>query len=50
MIFSNMIYTQGNSYLQVLKISSVMYIIYSVIYFAFYLITKYKYMRVIANN
>lgn len=39
-----------NTYLQVLKISSVMYVIYSLICFAFYLITKYKYVRVVAEK
>ncbi len=49
-MFSNMIYTGGNSYLQVLKTSSVMYIIYSLVYFVFYLITKYKYIRIVSNK
>lgn len=50
MIFSNLISGYENTYLQVLKISSVMYLIYSLIYFAFYLITKYKYVRVVAEK
>jgi|GEM_PF-715555 len=50
MIFSNMIITEGSSYLQVLKTSAVMYLIYSVIYLAFYFITKYKYVRVVTNK
>ncbi|MBN2878839.1 MAG: FtsX-like permease family protein [Clostridia bacterium] len=49
-LFSNMIYTDGNSYLEVLKTSSVMYIIYSLVYFVFYLITKYKYIRIVSNK
>ncbi|MEX1377087.1 MAG: ABC transporter permease [Eubacteriales bacterium] len=49
-IFSNMIYVSGSTFLQVLKISSVMYAIYFIIYLGFYFITKYKYMRVISNK
>jgi len=49
-LFSNMIYTGGNSYVQVLKTSSVMYIIYSLVYFVFYIITKYKYIRIVSNK
>lgn len=49
-IFSNMVAGSGNTYLEVLKISSVMYILYALVYFAFYLITKYKYMRIVGNK
>ena len=50
LLFSNMIYTDGSTFWQVLKISSVMYAIYFVVYLGFYFITKYKYMRIIANR
>ena len=50
LMFSNIIYTDGSTFWQVLKISSVMYAIYFVVYLGFYFITKYKYMRIIANR
>lgn len=50
MMFSNMMIAKDNTFLQVLKTSSVMYLIYIAIYFAFYLITKYKYRNVVTRN
>ena len=49
-IFSSMLISQGNTYLQVLKMSSVMYAVYAIIYFGFYLITKYKYTTVVSGK
>ncbi len=46
MVFSNII-TGNSSYLTVLTFSGLMYIVYAIVYTAFYLVTKSQYVRVI---
>lgn len=46
LIFSNIIYA-GNSYLAVLGFSSVMYVVYGIVYGIFYLITRGQYSRIV---
>ena len=46
-MFSNMISTQGNTFISVLKTSSIMYAAYTLVYTMFYFVTKSQYKQTI---